>query len=127
MVRKNGVTNWGLKRQAHRSCLRWICFALPNLRSLGFTPYEAIPSNIPLNELTQATASTSKIEKTWQKASMKMFAVRPKQPDRQDENLLNRAIWYSAFNFRRPYPGDSKILSPQEVTVRFGKERGERE
>jgi hypothetical protein len=34
MVCKNGVTNWGLKRQAHRSCLRWICFALPNLRSL---------------------------------------------------------------------------------------------
>jgi Phosphoesterase family len=61
--------------------------------SPDFTPYNAIPSNIPLNELTQATASTSKIEKAWQKASTKMFAVRPKEPDRQDENLLNRAIW----------------------------------
>jgi hypothetical protein len=48
-----------------------------------FTPYNAVPSNIPLNELTQATASTSKIEKAWQKASTKMFAVRPKEPDRQ--------------------------------------------
>ena len=87
--------------------------------SPDLTPYNAIPSNIPLNELTQATASTSKIEKAWQKASTKMFAVRPKEPDRQDENLLNRAIWYSAFNFSRPYPGDSKILLPQEVRSQF--------
>jgi hypothetical protein len=72
-----------------------------------------------VNELTQATAATSKIEKAWQKASTKMFAVRPKEPDRQDENLLNRAIWYCAFNFSRPYPGDSKILLPQEVRSQF--------
>ena len=95
--------------------------------SPDFTPYVAVPSNIPLNQLTQATASTSEIEKMWQKASTKMFAARPKRPDIQDENLLNRAIWYGAFNFSRAYPGDSKVLSPQEVIVRFAKEKTERE
>jgi hypothetical protein len=28
---------------------------------------------------------------------------------------MNHAIWYSATGFHRPYPGESKILKPEEV------------
>jgi hypothetical protein len=29
--------------------------------------------------------------------------------------LLNRAIWYSTKGFDRPYPGDDRVLNPDEV------------
>jgi hypothetical protein len=34
----------------------------------------------------------------------------------QDENLLNRAIWYGSRGFDVPYPGDGRVLWPSEVT-----------
>jgi hypothetical protein len=29
--------------------------------------------------------------------------------------MLNHAIWYSATGFKRPYPGESKVLMPLAV------------
>jgi phosphoglycerol transferase MdoB-like AlkP superfamily enzyme len=85
-----------------------------------FSTYTAIPNNIPLGQMPKSSAATSKLEKAWRKASAKMFAARPPKADTRDEHLLNRAIWYSAFNFTRAYPGDRKVLLPEEVTARFG-------
>ncbi len=80
-----------------------------------YTPYTALPNNIPLNRLTgQITANTSKIQLAWQKESAKMFAHHPKA-DSQDPNLLNHAIWYATKGFNRPYPGEKTVLLPSQV------------
>ena len=81
----------------------------------NYTPYTALPNNIPLNRLTgQITANTSKIQLAWQKESAKMFAHHPKA-DSQDPNLLNHAIWYATKGFNTPYPGERTVLLPSQV------------
>ncbi|GAC1373460.1 MAG: hypothetical protein NVSMB43_11110 [Pseudarthrobacter sp.] len=36
-------------------------------------------------------------------------------PDRLSANQLNHADWYGAHNYTKPYPGEDKILTPDEV------------
>lgn len=33
------------------------------------------------------------------------------------ENVLNHAIWYATMGYRRPYPGDSRVLTPRRVPL----------
>jgi YVTN family beta-propeller protein len=92
----------------------------PPMRSVftntpNYTPYSALPNNIPLNHLTRGiTATTSKIQLAWQRQSGAMFA-RPPKADSQDPELLNRAIWYASKGFNTPYPGDKAVLFPSQV------------
>ena len=44
-----------------------------------------------------------------------MFAAWPPIPDSPDNNVLNRAIWYSLHSYALPYPGDDRVLMPSEV------------
>ncbi|MFC0458539.1 hypothetical protein ACFFGR_18650, partial [Arthrobacter liuii] len=37
-----------------------------------------------------------------------------KGPDRANPAQLNHADWYAAHNFTQPYPGEDKILTPDE-------------
>jgi hypothetical protein len=82
--------------------------------SPDFTPYKALPNEVPLDEMNPVT-SASRLERAWQQASRKMFAAWPPVPDAQDPNLLNRATWYSTRGFNVPYPGDDRVLWPAEV------------
>ena len=83
----------------------------PNL-----TPYTVVPNQIAINEMVPAT-SASAFERAWKSVSAQMFAARPAKADTQDENLLNRAIWYGTMGFKKPYPGDTKVLLPKQVSV----------
>ncbi|MBW4586753.1 hypothetical protein G7B40_015150 [Aetokthonos hydrillicola Thurmond2011] len=81
-----------------------------------FTPFNAVPNQIALDELNPgSTTAMSKVQRAWLEASTKMFNKQGLVPDEQDENLLNRAIWYSTRGFNKPYPGDKKVLLPEEV------------
>ena len=76
------------------------------------TPYTAAPRLVP-EETNPPLAALSGAELAWAKASMAMdFSI----PDAADEDLLNRAIWHSVRGFDVPYPGDPRVLLPQEVT-----------
>jgi hypothetical protein len=44
-----------------------------------------------------------------------MFRGKIGKPDSVDENLLNHVIWYSTTDFVQPYPGETKVLMPDEV------------
>ncbi|MBG1270270.1 hypothetical protein [Nostoc sp. WHI] len=82
-----------------------------------FTSFNAVPNQIALDELNPgSTTAMSNIQKAWLEASTQMFNKQGLVPDEQDENLLNRAIWYSTRGFNQPYPGDAKVLLPEEVT-----------
>jgi hypothetical protein len=38
--------------------------------------------------------------------------------------FLNHAIWYASTGFKRPYPGESKVLSPWAFANGNGTESG---
>ncbi|MEO8180695.1 MAG: bifunctional YncE family protein/alkaline phosphatase family protein [Deltaproteobacteria bacterium] len=79
----------------------------------NFRKFRARPNQIPLDELNPAPAKLSGLPREWAIASAQLDFSKP---DAADERLLNRAIWYSTTHFKRPYPGDPRILSPREVT-----------
>ncbi len=78
-----------------------------------FTPYTHLPNQISLTETNPAPAqATSSVQAAWAEWSAKQ--------DWQTEDMLNMAqgerdIWYATHNFTTPYPGDTKILLPDEV------------
>jgi YVTN family beta-propeller protein len=62
--------------------------------------------NPPLEKLTG-------MARAWAEASMRMDFT---HPDGIDERLLNHAIWYAGHSFTTPYPGESRVLKPAEIT-----------
>jgi YVTN family beta-propeller protein len=76
------------------------------------SPYTAVLStsapttNPSLSELTG-------LPRAWALVCSRMDFSRP---DGIDEQLLNHAIWYAGHDFARPYPGESRVLLPTEVT-----------
>ena len=74
----------------------------PNVAALRNPPLEAL-SGLPL---------------AWAKACAKIDFT---TPDAAPDQLLNRAIWY-ALNGFVPYPGDSRVLTPDEAIALEGPE-----
>jgi YVTN family beta-propeller protein len=77
------------------------------------TPYNVLQNNIPLDEINpQPTAMNSTVQ-AWAVASAQSI----KSQDELDKhpNVLNHANWYATKGFTTPYPGDIKILLPNEV------------
>jgi YVTN family beta-propeller protein len=78
-----------------------------------FTPYDHLPNQISLTETNPAPAqATSAVQAAWAQWSAKQ--------DWQTEDMLNMAqgerdIWYATHNFTAPYPGDTKVLFPDDV------------
>jgi len=64
------------------------------------TPYEALPNQIPLNEMNQPVASLKGLQLQLARFSM---TIDSSEPDSSDADLLNRAIWHSVKGFDTPY------------------------
>lgn len=80
------------------------------------TPFTALPNQVPLDTMNPPAAALTGIELAWAEASAAMgFDDITTPPDSQDENVLNRAIWYGRMGFDTPYPGDARVLWPHEV------------
>jgi hypothetical protein len=82
-----------------------------------FTPYTVKPNQIPLDTLNGSTqaavpAAAQPAAQAWADWSKKQNW---KAPDQADPAHLNRADWYAAHKYATPYPGDTKILTPDEV------------
>jgi hypothetical protein len=89
------------------------------------TPFTHVPATTPLNigpggvpiagtgpaNYTQNIKMTP-LQKAWNLASNQMTKGKEGKPDSVDENFLNHAIWYSATNWKRPYPGEARIEFP---------------
>jgi YVTN family beta-propeller protein len=75
-------------------------------------PYTVRQNQIPLTTVNPAPAQLSGAAKAWaQWASVQNY----KTEDMVNMAQFNRDIWYSSNNFTVPYPGDSKVLLPNEV------------
>jgi YVTN family beta-propeller protein len=66
-----------------------------------FTPYKAVPNNIPLNELNPPLEGLSGKQLSWAKKSMEQDLD---DYDRIDEDTFNRIIWHAMKGYDRPYP-----------------------
>jgi hypothetical protein len=56
------------------------------------SPYAVVANTVPLDEMNPGSIALRGLPKAWALASAEMFAKPSFLPDRQDENLLNRAI-----------------------------------
>jgi len=75
-----------------------------------------------------AGSSTETLQAEWVAASDAMeFGGSETRPDENDENVLNRAIWYGTKGYDTPYPGDGRVLRPHEVPPAEGHESEEEE
>jgi YVTN family beta-propeller protein len=72
-----------------------------------FTPYEALPNNIPLDELNPALETLKGDALHWAKMSMMQDLD---DLDRIDEDTFNRILWHSVKGYDVPYP----LLSQEE-------------
>ena len=73
----------------------------PNLAA-----FDALPNQIPLDEMNGPVASLRGLERSLALASLSMDFS---EPDEAPEDLLNRTIWHSVKGYTTPYP---RIQSP---------------
>jgi len=69
----------------------------------NFKPYECRPNLIPLDELNKPTAQLHGDELKW---ALQSSELPLDEPDRADEDTLNRIIWHSVKGVNAPYPID---------------------
>jgi len=67
-----------------------------------FAPYDALPNQIPLDEMNPGLAGLTGLQRELARASMEMDFS---EPDAAPEELLNRVIWHSVKGYDTPYPG----------------------
>lgn len=97
-----------------------------------FTPYNVEQNQIPLDTLNgqpgsntaalanteQVTPEAKELSKKWTEWSNKnkdKFTGKHASPDEVNANMLNHAVWYATEGFDKPYPGDKKAHTPDEV------------
>ena len=89
------------------------------------TPYDHVPAAIPLDQgpglPPGTTAAYSSLQKAWLRATAEVMKGKYDKADAVDPDFLNHVIWYSTTDWKRPYPGESKILMPGRF-VRAAKE-----
>jgi hypothetical protein len=88
----------------------------------NFAPWTHVPNIVPLTQGVQMTAKEplTKMARAWRKMKQQMFAGKLRKPDSVDVATLSHLDWYEATNFKRPYPGEKKVLWPAAFTARLG-------
>lgn len=94
----------------------------------NFLPFTALPPKVSLCtgvgtvgtcQPSAAVAAADPVAAhAWEVAADEMFRVKGNnRPDAIDANWLNHAIWYSATNYARPYPGETTLKLPSEIQI----------
>ncbi len=66
-----------------------------------FSPFTALPNNIPLDEINQSLSQLSGAELYWAKKSLEQNLD---EVDLIDEDIFNRIIWHAMKGYDVPYP-----------------------
>jgi phospholipase C len=66
-----------------------------------FTPYTALPNNIPLDKINPKISSLKGKQLFWAKKSMKMDL---EEVDEIEDDTFNKIIWYAVKGYDVPYP-----------------------
>ena len=80
------------------------------------TPYVHLPAPIPLDQgpglAGTKTGALSPLQKAWLEATHEVMKDKITKADAADPNFLNHVTWYSATDWKRPYPGEKRLLMP---------------
>ena len=81
------------------------------------TPYDHLAAVVPLDEgpglpLGKTAADSTPLQKAWLKATAEVMKGKYDKADAVDPNFLNHVTWYSATDWKRPYPGETKLFMP---------------
>ena len=81
------------------------------------TPLNIGPGNVPIPGTGAANYAMrmTPMQKAWNVASNIMTKGKQGKADSVDENFLNHVIWYSATDWKRPYPGEKQIQWPAKL------------
>jgi hypothetical protein len=52
---------------------------------------------------------------SWSEKHKSDFGGPVSKPDVENANVMNHATWYATKGYDKPYPGDDKVLTPDEV------------
>lgn len=81
------------------------------------TPFDHVAATIPLDQGPDLpigkNAATTPLQKAWLKATTEVMKDKVAKADAADPNFLNHVTWYSATDWKRPYPGEEKLLGPE--------------
>lgn len=76
-------------------------------------PFDHLAAVIPLDQGPGLTAENAgPMQKAWLRASAEVMKGKYDKADAVDPNFLNHVTWYSATDWMRPYPGESKVQMP---------------
>ena len=73
-----------------------------------FTPYKALPNNIPLNIMNPKLSSVTGKQLYWAKKSMELKLGDNDDMTEEEEVVLNQILWHSVKGYDVPYPGPGK-------------------
>jgi hypothetical protein len=62
--------------------------------------------------LAGSKTANGSLQAAWLDATAKMMKGKYDKADSVEPNFLNHSIWYAATNWKRPYPGEAKMLLP---------------
>jgi YVTN family beta-propeller protein len=80
------------------------------------TPFTVLPNQIPLTQITPNETALNGLARNWGRASARMFLT-GFHPDADEyTNLINHADWYATKGYSQPYPGEKKVLKPNQIT-----------
>ncbi len=93
------------------------------------TPYDCQAAVIPLdkgpNLPVPETLGYTPMQKAWLRASEEVMKGKYDKADAVDPNFLNHVTWYSATDWKRPYPGETKVEMPGPFVKAAKKYRGD--
>jgi YVTN family beta-propeller protein len=93
------------------------------------TPFDHLAATIPLDQgpnlPAENTTAYNPVQKAWLKATAEVMKGKYDKADAVDPNFLNHVTWYSATNWTRPYPGESKVEMPAAFVKAAKKYRDE--
>ncbi len=80
------------------------------------TPFVHAPAAIPLDQgpglSGGKSADIGPLQKAWLAATAEVMKDKLTKADAADPNFLNHVTWYAATDWKRPYPGEKKLLMP---------------
>jgi hypothetical protein len=87
----------------------------------NFKPWAHVPNEIPLTQGVTASAANVKdtpavkaLRAAWMQKKAEVFAGKLTKPDSEDPDTVNHLNWYLSTDFKRPYPGETKVRPPSE-------------
>lgn len=86
-----------------------------------FTPYTALPNQIPLDEMNPSMAGLKGLQRQLAIASSKNDTA---EADSGPADVMNRAIWHSVKGYKAPYRLGRKDINEPESFVKLLKLAG---